>query len=587
MSTRWFGALLLAMMAIDLRASLTPGTPLPVRILYDNSGSMYPGYRPPGTAERRTRQELGVRYFHESPAFAEWLGDFVQRQTLVDGGTAGMWTFTSHQQFTPADIRQVHDPVPLHAFDPSAALRNFPETVGSSTYLTEALQTFTRDFTGIVWLITDNIVETNAGEPDAGVQRFFRTLAEDSNLRAVHLFKYAIDENGQSGALAVYGILVSPTEIPASALTQYDAKFRRLREAKRRQDGSDLFTGREYLKLKDLRVSVIDPELRLVLDDGDKGTFREGQNVELRVQGQIRSLLTQHTVTGGRYELALASPFVPDSSAQRSLGAQPFAPGSFEPISGELGREIPPGASRDIAERLRSSQPMSFKPSGLAEWLRLAWSGATVRYTGTVRMSFDDIRVRLEPQRMAGIFGIDHVSSTFDFQNIRSLPRVAPCDVPVSFTLKAGSSRSVLLLIVLGVLAAIATASAFVLSRKQTFRIAISNGPETIAALRRLASHDVIVDGKPLGRLWRGLTSGYGFQPVTGNPELLIVPAADANAWDVKTKGGLTRRLTIKADGGGSAKPQKTQATATRAAPPPPPAATRSAPPPPPRVNRR
>jgi hypothetical protein len=40
-------------------AAITTGGPLPVRILYDNSGSMYPGYTPPGTVGRRTKSELG------------------------------------------------------------------------------------------------------------------------------------------------------------------------------------------------------------------------------------------------------------------------------------------------------------------------------------------------------------------------------------------------------------------------------------------------------------------------------------------------------------------------------------------------
>ena len=90
---------------------LTIGEPLRVRILYDNSGSMHPGYTAPGTPGRKTKSELGVRSFHEYPEFQQWLGDFVARQTILDGAAVGMWTFTSQEQFAPEDIHfTLHNP---------------------------------------------------------------------------------------------------------------------------------------------------------------------------------------------------------------------------------------------------------------------------------------------------------------------------------------------------------------------------------------------------------------------------------------------------------------------------------------------
>jgi hypothetical protein len=583
-------AVLLCTVALSITAqALTPGVPMRVQILYDNSGSMYAGYRPPGSLERRTRQELGVPFFHQSPAFARWLDDFVQNQSIVDGGTIGMSTFTSDGQFTPADIREVHAAVPLRDFDVAAALTRFPPAPGNNTYLTETLETFSHGFTGLVWLITDNIVEANDGEPDAGVRRFFEVLAQRPEFRSVHLFKYPVAEGGQEGALAVYGILVSAADVPAAALAQFDAKFRRLNEAKRR-DGDppqDLFPGREYLKLKDLRISIVKPELRLLLDDTNNGTFNEGQNVELQVEGKIRSLLTQHTVTGGRYELAIAAPFVAEEWAQRNLGARALAPGIFAPVGAEIQEEIPPDATREIAQRLSSSEPVAFTPSNVAEWLRLAWNGATVRYTGMVRMTFADVTLRLEPQRMAGIFGIDQASTIFDFQRVGSLAEVAPCDVPVSFALRTGSSRTAILLSLFALLAVILGALGFLLSRKQIYRITISNAEPTVAALRPLGSHNVLLDGKPLGRLWRGITGGYGFQPANGNPKLIVAPATEAGSWDIRIPGESTRRLSIKAEGGGTKKLRTPSTPSSRAAPPPPPL-PRNAPPPgrPPKIGR-
>jgi hypothetical protein len=581
-------ALLLLGAAVDATAALTPGTSVPVRILYDNSGSMYAGYQPPGANGRQTRAALGARFLHQSPAFASWLGDFVKRQTIVDGGTAGMWTLTSFDRFTPGDIREVHPAVPLDAFDAGAAIRNFPAKTGASTYLTEAIQHFTRDFTGLVWLVTDNIVETNGGAPDEGVRRFFETLRSQPEIRSVHLFKYPINEGEQAGVLAVYALLVSPTDVPVPTLADYDGKFRTLGDAKR-PGGADLFPGRGHLKLKDLSVEPLIPDLRLVPEFGEDGVFKEGNTVRLSVQGEIKSFLTQHSVTGGRYDLSIATPFVAEEQAQRDFGAQPLLPQVFNTASGEIRKEIPPGGTQDVKVDLQSTQPFTFTPRGLGAWLRLAWNGATVRYTANARMAFADVKVRLERERMAGIFGIDQASGVFAFQDVTTLPHIKPTDVPVSFTLRTGSSRTAIFLIALAILLALIAAAAFLLSRTQIFRIAISGTPERITALRRLGRHDVTLEGKLLGRLWRGPVNGYSFDPIRGDAALTVVPASDPDTWEIRFTGTSTRHLSIKADGASPAKPRKPRGTSpARAAPPAPPPipSSRGIPPPPPRIGR-
>lgn len=541
-------------------APITIDSPLPVRILYDNSGSMYPGYRPPGTPNRRTREELGVHFYYQTPGFTEWLDNFVRTQSAVGGGTVGMSTFTSNGAFAPGDIHEVHPVVSVRDFSAQKAVANFPPRPGNNTYLTETLTTFTRDFTGVVWLITDNIVEETAGEPDAGVQNFFQTLAQSNDLRSVHLYKHTFDENGQSSALAVYGILVSTQEVPHDALAYYDRKF------------GDLFPGHEHLKLKDLAVEplTLHADLQLVLADHDKGMFKEGQPVQLDLEGEILSHLTQHTVTAGHYDLAIASAFLPEAWAQRSLGAQSLSPNLFDSSGGNITEPIPPNGSRRVHAQLGSNQPVSFSPSDPMEWLRLAWSGAAVRYTGNVRMSLTDVKVHLQQQQMAGIFGIDHASSIFSFQDVRSLNGIQPSIVPVSFALRTGSSRTAILLLILVFLGLIAVIVAVILSRKQTFRIALAGAPETIIALRRLGTYSVNIEGKLLGRLSRGLVDGYDFLGTTGNPQFTVVPSGDGEAWDVKFIGGPTRRLSIKADGG-TKKRQRPNTAASRAAPPPPP----------------
>jgi hypothetical protein len=518
---------------------------------------MYPGYSPPGAAHRRTRSELGVRFFHEYPQFQQWLADFVDAQTIVDGATAGMWTFTSNQQFTPGDIREVHPPVPVRDFNVSRAIAQFPAQPGQNTYLTETLETFTHGFTGLVWLITDNVVETSGGQPDADVQRFFQSLNDRPEYRSVHLYKYAFadDATGHRAALAVYGILVSAAEVSPSTLSYYDRKFRTaFRDAKRRQGNppADLFSGREHLKLKNLAVDSLElrAALRLLLDDAEKGVFREGQTVHLGLEGEVKSNLTQHAVTGGRYELATASAFAPEEWASRDLGARPLPPEMFDGASGSIEEPIPPNGTRALQAQLASSQPVSFSPSGLLQWLRLAWSGATVRYTGTVRMSFTDVKVQFQREQMAGIFGIDRASNVFDFQNVRTLDQVNPSVAQVSFALRTGSSRTAIMLVALAVLVALAAVVAFIALRVRQFHVRVSGTPEVAVALRRLGTYPVVIDGQMVGRLCRGFADGYGFKPTTGIAAFSVVPANASDTWDVRFAGAGTRQLSIVPENG-------------------------------------
>ncbi len=538
--------------ATQVFAALTPGEPLAVRILFDHSGSMYPGYSPPGTANRHTRRGLGVRFFHEYPQFQQWLADFVDAQAIVDGGTIGMWTFTSNAGFTPADIQQVHPAVPVREFDVNQAIGRFPAEVGQNTYLTETLETFTRDFTGLVWLITDNVVETSGGQPDADVQHFFQSLNDRPEYRSVHLYKYTfVDEaSGQQAALAVYGILVSEADVPPSTLGYYDRRFRTaFLEAKRRQGNPppDLFPGREHLKLKNLAVDSLElrAALRLLLDDAEKGVFKEGQNVRLSLEGEVKSNLTQHSVTGGRYELAIASPFVPEEWANRDLGARALSPEIFDVAAGAIDEPIPPNGTRAVRADLLSNQPVSFSPSDLLQWLRLAWRGATVRYAGTVRMSFTGVNVHFQREQMSGIFGIDRASSVFDFQDVRTLDQVNPSVAQASFALRTGSSRTAILLAVIALLAAIAAAFALLMARVRRFRVRVSGAPETIVALRRLGTYLVVIDGQTVGRLRRGIGAGYDFKPTTGIAAFSVVPGGTIDTWDVKFSASGTRQLSI------------------------------------------
>lgn len=557
-------------------ATLDRNQPLAVRVLYDTSGSMYPGYAPPGSANRRTKSELGARYFHEYPQFRQWLADFIDAQAEIGAGTIGMWTFTSDGAFAPADVREVHPEVPAGRFDLDAAMQRFPNHGGQNTYLTESVHAITQDFSGLLWLITDNIVETRAGEPNADVERFFRTLNDQPRFRSVHLFKYpfADPRGGQQSALAVYGILVSRPEVPEAALTYFDGRFRdRLRPATRR-NGQPLFPGHHYLKLKNLSIDPLvlhaEPTLKLILDDAENGMFREGQVVQLGLSGEIRSNLTQHSVTAGRYEISVASPFSPEDWARRDLGVKPLPAQGFETTSDEIRDPIPPNGKRQLSALLRSAEPVSFHPSNIGSWLRLAWNGAVVQYTGTIRLSFTDVNVRLERAQMAGIFGIDRASAIFNFQDVRTLERIPPSEAQVRFALKTDRNRTLQLLGILAVLIAAIGSGSFLLSRPQWFHIGITSTPDRIIALRRLGSHTIAHDGQVVGHLARDLLGGWSFRPNVTTAALQIRPGTQPDTWDVKLREGRAYQLSIVPRGGAKRRPiRKRPATAPPARPGP------------------
>lgn len=548
---------LLAVWALPSIAAISTGQPLRVRILYDNSGSMYPGYAPPGRPGT-PKSVSGALFFHQYPDFQEWLADFVARQTILDGGTVSMSTFTSNGDFAPNDIQQVHPEVPVGQFDVARAVRAFPPKAGQTTYLTESLDRFTRGFEGLVWLITDNIVETRAGEANADVERFFRALNDTPRYRSVHLFKYPFRDarSGQSSALAIYGILVSESSVPDPVLAYFDRKFRssfRFANRRRGDPPPQLFPGREHLKLKNLKIDALElqavPNLQVILDDPKSGAFKEGQKVQLGLMGKIQSYLTQHSVIGGRYQLEVEEALSPLGGAEKSLGAPILAPATFQAAHGEIQDPIPPNQTRDVTAVLRTSQPVSFSGGGLGAWFRLATSGATVDYQGKVKMSFDDIKVQLERDQMAGIFGIGAASRIFDFQDVRSI-KVAPSYATVTFKLKTGSSRSAIFLLLLLALIVGACIAAAILARKAWYHVRITGTPNRLVPLRRLGRHEITYEGQPLGTLSRGLSGDYEFTANTGSAAFSITPARQPDTYDVRFRDGRGCQLSIEPQGG-------------------------------------
>jgi hypothetical protein len=533
-------------------AAVAGSGPLKARILYDNSGSMYPGYAPPGRPGT-PRSVSGSRLVHQYPEFQDWLSDFVVRQSLLNAGTASMWALTSHGEFAPGDLKEIHPEVPLAQFDTARAIQGIPEQWGETTYLAEGLSRVSQGFEGLVWLITDSIVDTGSGEPNADVERFFVALRDEPRYRSVHLYKLPFRDrvNGQRSNLAVYGVLVSDAAVPSDVLARYDGRFRSdFRGANRRRGNPPppLFEGREHLKLKDLAIASLelktDPSLRAMLENPE-GLFKEGRPVQLGLDGRIQSYLTQHSVTGGRYTVKLLGDLEPEEWARRDLGARPLPGALFESASDEIQQVIPPNGAREIRATLRSTEPVALSYRGLGAWLRLAFAGAVVQYSGTAELSFEDVEVRLDRGKLQGVFGVDAASRVFDVQEVRRLQPL-PSRAPVRFALRTGSQRTALLLLAVFLAAGLLGFCAVLFARRAWYRIRITGTPDRTVSLRRLASHQVQHEGQVLGRLSRRLLGGHDFAPNQLSAALTITPTRQPDTYDVRFRDGRGVQLAIE-----------------------------------------
>lgn len=536
------------------RAELSVDGGTSVRILLDHSGSMFPGYLPPG-AGGPTRDEAGGRLYVEYPEMAAWIDDLVRAQTVVGGETASLAAFASGPGFAAGDVRTLQPPVPLARFAFRPLVARLPEP-GLQTYVAESLRQATRGFEGIVWVITDNIVESRGGVPDEDVRRFFAELASTPRYRSVHLYKLPFSRlvPGRPGHLAVYGIVVSPRAVPPATLLAFDNKFRgALLEAQRRSTGGALFAESAYWKLKDLSVGALALELRPLLDveivQQDRGLFRSRQIVRLKVVGNVASQLTQHRVVGGRMRLTPVGEFTPSQETTEAYGVQPIPGDVFEPFEVEL-PEIPPRRSVPFTAQLTSKRPLPLKTEGLGAWLRSASRGVPVTFRGQAQAYFTGLDAVFDAGQMEGIFGAEAAPEIFGVRARLDIDDEVSNREPVSFELTSSYGRMLLLALLLIVVVALLALLGWLFAVPLAFEMRLA-GEESYLRLRRLAWRAIAYQGHELGRLRRGLTDQGSFSPNRDSAAVRVAPAGEEGRWEISVRGEPTRWLELRRVGGG------------------------------------
>ncbi len=533
-------------------------------VLYDASRSMYPGYTLGAPANPRPP------YFHEHAEFVEWLlrllasqGErFGARTVELDafynvGRHPNVRIDTLYRSDSPGELGKLATTRSgiekgLEFFRPIANVHQNPEA-GQHTYLLEAVKEILSGWDGIIWLITDNIVEEAPNgyghdSPDVNdLNGFFFHLRDDPRYRSVHVYSYPYEMDGRKGALAVYGLLVSPDKPESAVLESLDSRF---------FDMTDVFPGGKHLKLRDLNVSPLEfsPVFTVRLMNQNDYFSSEGHRLEIDHSATVASNLTQHTVVSGAYEV-FADELRPTEEAVSAYGVAPLPSDLLTESKGNLPVLVPEG-SVTITGSLSGREAIRLKGMGLLSKIRWALAGDPIKYESDIHILFSNLKLNFEPQRLdevygmsraLAVFGINSGITTLDDQKV-----TRHISLSVSPPAAIGWLLLALLLVALGVIGLVL----WLLLRKSNYRVTKA-GEATVVPLRPLGNHDVRHEGLLLGHLRRRLSRDFVFLPHRA-AGLQVEEQGDPASWraTLQSSGEDRRVLTLKFEGlqGGKAR---------------------------------
>jgi hypothetical protein len=496
---------------------------LNVRILYDFSGSMYPGY------PDHPRHETGAKYFYEYAHFRRWLADFVTSQTRFNAKKISMSIFRSLERFRPEDIKLVYPPVTISRFDVGKAFSQSKPPGVDYTYIAESLDYFSRSFEGLIWLITDNRVEK--GEGSGTTRDFFMSLRDTEKYRSIHIYKLPFEDRTtrQHANLAIYGILVSPVPIPPAVSRWYDERFFEFKHK---------FKDKQHLKLKDLSVEPIKINIEPIEVDIEtyKKGFTEGKFVRLPLSGTIRSNLTQHTIIGGTLSIEVIDSFVPDTESQNKYSIKEIPGKYFDEVNVDITGEIPPGGTGQLDRFfIKSKKTVSLSISGIGNLIEAATGGVRVKYSGKGLVSSNRIDVAIKQEgitRITGIYSSTDIQSVFGAQSTITRIQANPSEFDITFALNTGHWRGLFFLLIFLILLIPFVLIILFMTRKEGYRVK-KGDKEDIVSLKRLGSCIISRDGVSLGVLKRGMGNVDSFSPNTDLASLTVTPGNKSGEYNV------------------------------------------------------
>ncbi len=586
-------------------------------LLLDYSGSMYGGYGKPqvagcarcaaGLVDGRPSRSTQP-YYVATPKLQEFLARWLDAATPAAGdlgleillfngqvfrlGESGVEPFAPStelrfaRRISQASSEEIaswlrHIPGNPYKVDPQA-----PNTTDSRAALEAALAAVSDD-EAILWLISDNIVDTGGGtvaDPEARLTtEFYRALDADPRVQMISAYPIFRAESCSwmcSTSLFAYGMYVSPFERPPSA------EFHRLggttgggptadgllwNEAMRQlaieYSGEAASVGRGDLAGVPIRLKPIDTEtLTIAFGRPALRCARAefGQDLRCRARIEVQNALRHQTVDSAR--LSLSNEILRPRKERRkdrlswasAVCAGQVQTLSWRTLDGRQGRGDEPIEIGPLEPLQKSTVEVSFRLPPVQVDMARRSTLFNVAFTnqifldGQLRADIEDFRTSLtiHPSRFASVYGSAQLPAIFRKREVGSASTTYRIQALLA---NDGQALALLVLIAGGGLAALVALVAMRFQRKQL--TVVVDGVETARlSLPRWSRREVEIGGTVRAFIHRGWGADYKIVPKRG-----VRLRRDGAAWILKIGDdiGQEHRLEIRR-GWSSARP-KTQ----------------------------
>jgi hypothetical protein len=569
--------------------------PKKMLLLLDYSGSMYGGYGKEkvagcdrcaaGLLNGRPSRSLSGHtqpYYVGSPEFQAFLARWLDAATpdgsglgleilLFNGkvfrlGETGVEPFTPTTELTfarrvsrasPDELTSWLRQIPDNPFDvdPQA-----PGATDSGSALRTALAAVAED-EAILWLVTDNIVDTEGGaltDPDARLTtEFYRELANEPRVQMIAAYPIFRAEPCSwlcSTSLFTYGMYVSRFERPEAA------EFHRLggttpegggptadgllwnsalQKLAAEYSGRAATVGRTDLAGVPVRLKPIDTEALAIRFGQPALRCRHtqfGEELQCQARIEVSNSLRHQTVDSAKLRLSNELLLPREERGSRRLS---WASAVCKGRVTTLGWQIQPGGRRsddadieigplpplqkitvDVRFKLPAVEVDTSRRSNL---LDIALTNQIV-LDGLLRAEIQDFRTSLaiDPQSFAGVYGSAQLPAIFRKGEVGS----ASATYHV-YAVLANDGQVLALLVLLGggSLAALSVLVAARFQRKQ-FTVVVDGVESTRISLPRWSRRDIEIKGSARASLRRGWGSDYGIVPKRG-----VRLRRDGTAW--------------------------------------------------------
>jgi hypothetical protein len=225
--------------------------------------------------------------------------------------------------------------------------------------------------------------------------------------------------------------------------------------------------------------------------------------------------------------IQLIGAFSPDSVSKKKYGVEDIPGKQFEKVTLDLSGEIPPLQVRNLKKfYLKSKESVSLTIKGIGNLIKAATSGVRVKYFGKGVVSSDKIDVTIKEEgrkQITGIYSSGDIEPIFGSQASITEIKANPSEFDITFILKSGGIRALVLLLILILLMIPFALLAYFMSRKESYRVK-KGDKEEMALVRRWGSYRITEEGILLGVLKRGLGNVDRFTPNTGLASLNVTP---------------------------------------------------------------